>query len=147
MNIFIRHAQPQDFDFIFRFISELEQEVFDVDLFRRVYEKNINNSDYAYYIAISDNSPVGCISFHSQYLLHHCGKVGEIQEFYVEPENRNKGIGKLLMQEIFSWALKNNIINVEVTSNKMRIENAMIYEHLGFQMTHNKFTMKLNDEL
>jgi (aminoalkyl)phosphonate N-acetyltransferase len=31
--------------------------------------------------------------------------------------------------------------SIEVTSNKLRTENVQVYEHLGFRLTHNKFTI------
>lgn len=37
----------------------------------------------------------------------------------------------------------NNIVSIEVTSNKKRIENINIYERTGFRLTHNKFVKEL----
>jgi PhnO protein len=141
--ICITQAQPNDAGVIFKFICELENQTFDFVSFLDVYNKNINNPQNIYYIAFSDNSPAGFISFHTQYLLHHCGKVGEIQEFFVDPLYRNRGIGKLLFQEIIKFSRTNGIMFIEVTSNKVRTENIMVYSQLGFELTHNKFTMTL----
>jgi PhnO protein len=84
---------------------------------------------------------MGFITFHTQYLLHHIGLVGEIQEFYVTQNFRNKGIGRKLIDEIMEIADQNNLKSIEVTTNKKRIENIAIYENLGFNLSHNKFTI------
>jgi PhnO protein len=141
--ISITQAQPNDAEVIYKFICELENQTFDIASFLEIYNKNISNPENAYYIAFSDNSPAGFISFHTQYLLHHCGKVGEIQEFFVDPLYRNRGIGKLLLQEVLLYSKIKEIKFIEVTSNKLREENVIVYKNLGFQLTHNKFTMIL----
>jgi len=109
-----------------------------------MFLQNINNPEYLYLTAESDSKIIGFISFHTQNLLHHCGKVGEIQEFFILKDFRRKGISKLFMKEIEIFSVENNIVSIEVTSNKKREENVQIYENLGFTLTHNKFTKNLN---
>jgi PhnO protein len=84
---------------------------------------------------------VGFITFHTQNLLHHCGLVGEIQEFYIIPGFRNKGVGRQLINKIMNFADQNKLKSIEVTTNRKRVENITIYENLGFGLTHNKFTI------
>ncbi len=139
--ILIRKADPQDLDTVYEFICNLENEVFDYQIFKCIFDKNLQNPDYVYYVAESNNHVIGFLSFHTQKLLHHCGVVGEIQEFYIDPNFRNQGVGKLLIQEVKAYAEANNLKSIEVTSNKLRTENVPIYEHLGFRLTHNKFTI------
>lgn len=139
-NIVIRRAECSDFEYVHRAICELENEIFEIDSFKLIFNSNIHNSDYVYYILCNNAETIGLISFHTQNLLHHCGRVGEIQEFYIDKEYRNKGLGKLLMQEIESYSLTNDLKSIEVTSNQKRIENIKIYEKYGLKLTHNKFT-------
>ena len=139
-NILIRRATIADLDCIYRFVCELENELFNYDSFGLIFKDNISNSEYAYFVAILNDNVVGFISYHTQNLLHHCGRVGEIQEFYIDKDDRNKGIGKLLMAEIDKYSQINNIESSEITSNLKRIENVTIYNNMGFRLTHNKFT-------
>ena len=137
----IREADLEDLDIVFKFICELENEVFDYQVFKGIFEENLNNRNYVYFIAESDGQVTGFISFHTQKLLHHCGVVGEIQEFCIDSNFRNQGIGKMLIQRVKTYAEANNLKSIEVTSNKIRTENVQVYEHLGFRLTHNKFTI------
>lgn len=137
----VRKTESNDLDIIYRFICDLENEVLDFQLFKIIFEENTQNSNYIYWVAELDYEVVGIISFHTQKLLHHCGIVGEIQEFYINPNFRNQGIGKLLIQEVKAYAKANNFKSIEVTSNKRRTENVQVYEHLGFRLSHNKFTI------
>jgi (aminoalkyl)phosphonate N-acetyltransferase len=137
----IRQVVKQDLDSVYKSICELENEVLDFAVFEKIFNENISNPKNLYLLAENENEDVGFISFHTQNLLHHCGLVGEIQEFFIHQNHRGKGIGRLLINEIKDFADQNNLKSIEVTTNKRRVENVMIYENLGFGLTHNKFTI------
>ncbi|MEN2486792.1 GNAT family N-acetyltransferase [Flavobacterium sp. B11] len=141
----IRKIEPKDLDFVYKAICELENEVLDFEVFKTIFSENILNPKNLYLIAENENEGVGVgvgfISFHTQNLLHHCGFVGEIQEFFIHQKYRGQGVGRLLINEILDFSEKNNLKSIEVTTNKKRVENVAIYENLGFTLSHNKFTI------
>lgn len=137
----IRKVENQDLDFVYQSICELENEVLDFEVFKAIFNENISNKNNLYLLAENENEGVGFISFHMQNLLHHCGLVGEIQEFFIHQKYRGQGIGKQLIEKIMNYADQNNLKSIEVTTNKRRTENVLIYENLGFGLTHNKFTI------
>lgn len=140
-NLQVRIAQTQDLDFVYKSICELENEELDFEVFAAIFNENISNPNNLYLIAEKENEGLGFISFHTQNLLHHCGRVGEIQEFFINENHRGKGIGRQLIQEIMQYAEEHKLKSIEVTTNKRRVENVMIYENLGFTLSHNKFTI------
>ncbi|MDQ6471371.1 GNAT family N-acetyltransferase [Flavobacterium sp. LHD-80] len=140
-NIKIRKIKIRDLDFIYKSICELENEVLDFEVFKEIFNENISNPKNLYLIAENENEGLGFISFHTQNLLHHCGLVGEIQEFFIHQKFRGQGVGRLLINEILNFAEQNNLKSIEVTTNKKRVENVAIYENLGFALSHNKFTI------
>ena len=137
----IRKVQNQDLNFVYKSICELENEELDFQAFKEIFNENIANPNNLYLIAENENQEVGFISFHTQNLLHHCGRVGEIQEFFINENHRGKGIGRQLIEKIMQYAEENKLKSIEVTTNKRRVENVMIYENLGFTLSHNKFTI------
>jgi PhnO protein len=141
LKVNIRKAENHDFDFVYKAICELENEVLDFKVFEEIFNENISNPKNLYLIAENENEGLGFISFHTQNLLHHCGLVGEIQEFFIHQKYRGQGVGRLLINEIKNFATQNNLKSIEVTTNKKRIENVAIYENLGFTLSHNKFTI------
>lgn len=141
LNIKIRKIEKQDLDFVYKSICELENEILDFDVFERIFNENISNPRNVYLIAENESEGLGFISFHTQNLLHHCGLVGEIQEFFIHQKHRGKGVGRLLINEIKNFAEQHNLKSIEVTTNKKRVENVAIYENLGFTLSHNKFTI------
>jgi PhnO protein len=140
-NLKIRKIEKQDLDFVYKAICELENEVLDFKVFEEIFNENISNPKNLYLIAENENEDLGFISFHTQNLLHHCGLVGEIQEFFIHQKYRGQGVGRLLINEIKNFAVQNDLKSIEVTTNKKRIENVAIYENLGFTLSHNKFTI------
>nr|WP_199000247.1 GNAT family N-acetyltransferase [Flavobacterium sp. ASV13] len=144
LNIKTRKIEKQDLDFVYKAICELENEILDFEVFEAIFNENISNPKNLYLIAENENEGLGFISFHTQNLLHHCGLVGEIQEFFIHQNHRGKGVGRQLINEILKYADQNNLKSIEVTTNKRRVENVLIYENLGFGLTHNKFTIYKN---
>ena len=137
----IRKIEKQDLDFVYKAICELENEELDFKVFKDIFNENISNSKNLYLIAENKNEGLGFISFHTQNLLHHCGLVGEIQEFFIDKNHRGKGIGRQLIEKIIQFSDQNNLKSIEATTNRRRVENVLIYENLGFTLSHNKFTI------
>lgn len=140
-NVEIRKVEKQDLDFVYKAICELENEILNFEVFKEIFNENILNPKNVYLIAENENEGLGFISFHTQNLLHHCGLVGEIQEFFIHQKHRGQGVGRQLINEILHYANQNNLKSIEVTTNKRRVENVAIYENLGFTLSHNKFTI------
>lgn len=137
----IRKVKTQDLDFVYKSICELENEELEFELFKKIFNENIHNPYNFYLIAEKENEALGFISFHTQNLLHHCGLVGEIQEFFIRQNHRGKGVGRQLIEKIKQYAEEHKLKSIEVTTNRRRVENVLIYENLGFTLSHNKFTI------
>lgn len=140
-NLQIRKIHSEDLNFIYKSTCELENEELDFEVFAAIFNENIANPNNLYLIAENENEGLGFISFHTQNLLHHCGRVGEIQEFFINENHRGEGIGRQLIEKIMQYAEEHKLKSIEVTTNRRRVENVMIYENLGFKLSHNKFTI------
>lgn len=140
--ITIRQAAESDVIAIYDFICELEEERLDFTAFQEIFDRNLQNPDCHYFLAFDDTVCVGYASVHAQWLLHHCGKVGEIQEMFVVTNYRSKGVGGLLMQELMNVAERENFKILEVTANKKRVDTHRFYERKGLEPTHFKFVKK-----
>ncbi len=140
--ISIRRASDVDAKAIFNFICVLEQTAFNYDDFLELYTINIADADWIYLVAVDENkdSILGYISCHAQLLLHHMGKVFEIQEMFIQENYRGKGIGKLLLVTLEEYLEQHQYISLEVTTNKIREDAIRFYTGCGFKQTHLKFT-------
>ncbi len=139
----LRSAAETDTRIVYQFICSLEEEILDFDIFNKIFILNILNNDYYYIVAESSDNVVGYISCHTQYLLHHCGKVAEIQELFVAEDHRGKGIGKLLVNSIEEKLREAGCVSFEVTANNKRNETHQFYISMGFGFSHKKFIKSL----
>jgi PhnO protein len=139
-SLLIRPATVDDRDVVYEFLCELETAILDRQRFDTCYDQNLANSMVHYFVAeLPDtNEPVGFVSCHIQYLLHHTGKVGEIQELFVKPAHRSQQIGKQLIRALIELADQQNLVNLEVTTNQKRLAAIRFYERELFRVTHSK---------
>ncbi|MGC4102613.1 GNAT family N-acetyltransferase [Ferruginibacter sp.] len=140
----IRTAETGDAESIYQFICQLEETSFDKERFTTMFEANINHAGHYYLVATEQEKIIGFISCHIQQLLHHCAKVAEIQELFVEEAYRKSGVGKLLVHTLEQLLLTNGCINLEVTAQNKRLQTHVFYEQLEFKGTHKKFVKQLS---
>ncbi len=144
MNTEIKLASEQDLEFVYKCICDLENSILNQEVFSKIFTRNLQNTEFAYFIAYYENLKVGFMSIHSQYLLHHVGKVAEIQELFVVEKYRNKNIGAELLKTSIEYCKNNNCVQMEVASNKTRLQAHNFYKKNGFSESHFKFVVKFN---
>lgn len=140
-NLKIRKIEKEDSVFLYDCLCQLKNEKLEFDVIESIFDENRMNHNFHYLIAENEEFKLGIITFHIQNLLHHLGLVGEIQEFFVVERFRGKGIGKQLVNEIFKISEQLNLKSIEVTTNKKKTDNILVYQSLGFNLSHNKFTI------
>lgn len=131
-------ASLPDEPIIYQFICTLEETVLNRAAFRSIFAQNLQNPTIHYFVAEKAGTIVGFISCHVQLLLHHTGCVGEIQELFVQSDMRNQGIGQLLVTEVKALAVRENLVSLEVTTNRKRTDAISFYERALFKQTHVK---------
>jgi PhnO protein len=137
-DVLIRSATPTDEPVIYAFLCELEEMELDRATFTAIFTQNLTNPAVHYLVAEQHDKVVGFVSCHVQWLLHHGGKVGEIQELFVRPDVRNQQIGHQLITALNALAIRENLINLEVTTNQKRTDTVRFYERESFKQTHLK---------
>lgn len=139
----IRPADTGDLPTVYDFLCILEDEVLDQSAFKSVFLHNLANPLIHYLVAEQGGELVGFASCHVQYLLHHGGKVGEIQELFVRSDVRNQRIGHKLVEALETLAYQEGFVNLEVTTNQKRIDTIRFYERENFKSTHLKLVKML----
>lgn len=140
----LKPVLSSDVELCFQFINELENGELDFERFKQVFELNLSNPQIQYFLINDEGQNVGFISLHFQWLLHHTGKIGEIQEFFIIETYRNKGLGQKVIDAMILIAKENDFELLEVSTNKKRKANLEIYQKFGFNSSHFKFTMPID---
>ena len=140
----IRLATAADFRSVYDSINLLEDEIMDEAVQHELFLRNLANPDIIYLLAFTDNVAVGLLGCHIQNLMHHGGRIGEIQEMIVADSVRGMGVGKQLVNAVGELAKNRNVVQLEVTSRLSRTHAHRFYEREGFAFTHKKFTLPLD---
>lgn len=140
----IRKVEQKDMITIYEQICLLEDTKFDIAEFEKIFYQNLEDKNILYYLGETTNGIVlGFISCHIQNLLHHCGKVAEIQELFVKDAYRGQGIGAQMVKFVEGALLVLNCLSLEVTAQNKRIQTHEFYKKMGFEHTHLKFTKNI----
>ncbi len=142
--IHIREATPSDAPVVYDFLCILEEMTLDTTAFQAVYDRNLANPCVHYLVAELAGEVIGFVSCHVQFLLHHCGRVGEIQELFVHPDYRQRGIGHDLVAAVESLVSRENCLNLEVTTNQKRQDTIRFYERESFRLSHYKLVKPIS---
>lgn len=139
----LRPATESDLDFVHRLVCELEDRTFDRELFRSLFMQNLSNHMVAYSIVSLDGVDCGFVSVHTQTLLHHCGRIAEIQELVVAEPFRSRKVGQQVLRLVREACTADGISQLEVCTNRKRTQAQRFYLANGFLDTHHKFCLTL----
>ncbi|KYC46786.1 MAG: aminoalkylphosphonic acid N-acetyltransferase [Candidatus Methanofastidiosum methylothiophilum] len=140
-----RLATENDIEYIYSMICELEDVIFDYEIFSSNYFINIRSKIIKYYILQFNEMNCGFLSLYFNRLLHHNGVVIEIQELIVSKEFRGNKIGENIIKEVVKIAKMENVSQIEVCTNKARDRTKQFYKKCNFKETHYKYTMAIEN--
>ena len=114
-----------------------------IDSFSKNYNKKINESIFSSdevdgIVALEEGNVLGYASIH--YLKKITRKSGIIEDVVVKENQRGKGIGKLLVNNLIEKAKKNNCDKIILSSSE---KNLKFYQKLGFQKNEFEMIMRI----
>ncbi|MBW7982753.1 aminoalkylphosphonate N-acetyltransferase [Enterobacillus tribolii] len=144
--ITLRAATSADTEYVYALICELEQTRFDFHRFSAGYLNNLADPHLYYALAWEHDRPLGFISLHLQFHLHHANWIAEIQELVVAADARGKGVGKRLLGWAETTARKQGAEQTELSTSVRRHDAHRFYQREGYKNTHLRFTKPLPGE-
>ena len=114
-----------------------------IDSFSKNYDKKINESIFSSdevdgIVALEKGNVIGYASIH--YIKKITRKSGIIEDVVVKENQRGKGIGKLLLNNLIEKAKKNNCDKIILSSSE---KNLKFYQKLGFQKNEFEMIMRI----
>ncbi|MEC4673661.1 MAG: GNAT family N-acetyltransferase [Nitrospirota bacterium] len=148
MNTEIRQASPSDSSSIAMLVIDLLSEImtntgdphFRLDLvsIKERLEEWLLRDTYVAFVAVTPESEhvLGFITLCESYALYAEGVIGTIPEFYVRPESRSQGVGRLLLDHSIVHARNKGWRRLEVTTPPLPVfeKTFRFYEHQGFSI-------------
>jgi len=142
-NLIIRKCTKEDADAVYKIICQLEGENPSFEEFDEVFLANLKKPEFHYIIAESNSKVIGFAGMYIQQLLHHTGKVAEIQEFFIDPLHRNRGFGEELLWHLRDIAGAEQCKYLEISCNIVRDKAYVFFSNRGMNPTHRKFTERI----
>ena len=114
-----------------------------IDSFSKNYDKIINESIFSSdevdgIVALEKGNVLGYASIH--YINKITRKSGIIEDVVVKENQRGKGIGKLLVNNLIEKAKNNNCDKIILSSSE---KNLKFYQKLGFQKNEFEMIMRI----
>ena len=114
-----------------------------IDSFSKNYDKKINESIFSSdevdgIVALEKGNVLGYASIH--YINKITRKSGIIEDVVVKENQRGKGIGKLLVNNLIEKAKNNNCDKIILSSSE---KNLKFYQKLGFQKNEFEMIMRI----
>ena len=100
----------------------------DNDSFKRV----LDNPRNFVYVADDENRLVGFASFSVRDVIRYPKPISELDELFIDPWQRKKGIGRQLMQVVEEKAKELNCYRVFIESQYQHKDGHAFYEALGY---------------
>lgn len=135
----IRKAKETDLEFVKLLVEELEEQKFELEIFKEIYFKNLVNTEVHYFVAEVNNEIVGFMSIFESTPLHHCHKLAEIQELIIREKHRGLSIGKEFIELATKLGQEKDWLQIELSSHMKRLKAHSFYMRNGFNRRHFKF--------
>jgi len=84
-------------------------------------------------LAREDRMIIGVTYLATILSAEHCGKVGWLEELYVLPEYRSKGVGSALLTEVIERARGLGIVAIDLEVDAAHRRAEELYRHFGFR--------------
>ena len=100
----------------------------------RVLEQVVSDDSHGFLLLASRGSqPVGVAYVAIILSAEHCGKVGWLEELYVAPKHRSKGVGRALLGAVIKQARELGIIAIDLEIDAAHRRAARLYRRFGFR--------------
>lgn len=107
-------------------VYEIEKRSFSSPWSESIFEKLNNVPCIRFFVAVENDKIVGYCG------LNHVVDESQIINIAVCPDNRNRGIGDMLMNKMIDYALKNSIVILMLEVRQSNVSALSLYKKYGF---------------
>ncbi|WP_108808889.1 GNAT family N-acetyltransferase [Aquimarina spinulae] len=106
----------------------------DINKYRSYLKERLQNKEANAYLAIDDNTnnPLGFVLNYHSFSSVSLGRIVVLNDLFVMPEYRKKGIAERLINSAFDLAKQVGAIRVDLGTGKDNYTAQRLYEKIGF---------------
>lgn len=139
----MRKAQSEDARFVYERMCDLEERVFDWQVFEPLYLEQLKDETMDSLIFEVDGKRAGYAAVRYGTYLHHCVRTAELIELNVDETRRDQGIGQAFFEEIVRLAKEKGCAELALATNQKRKRAHRFYEKNGMKATHFTYTKNI----
>lgn len=139
----MRRAQSEDARFVYERMCDLEERVFDWQVFEPLYLEQLKDETMDSLIFEVDGKRAGYAAVRYGTYLHHCVRTAELIELDVDETRRDQGIGQAFFEEIVRLAKEKGCVELALATNQKRKRAHRFYEKNGMKATHFTYTKNI----
>ena len=143
----IREMNVEDIEELAELYKQFWDEESKVKKMRNKFAELKNNDHYIYLSAVKDEKLVGSmLGIICKSLYGECAPFLVIEDFIVDKDYRQQGVGSALMEEMEDYAAKRDCTHILLVTERERKGAIKFYESCGFQKgTHQGFKKKIEN--
>jgi ribosomal protein S18 acetylase RimI-like enzyme len=129
-----RPCRSEDFDAVLVLLKQLwPEKSFDPDALRTVFNRALTSDTQAYICSADDDKVIGFGSLTIKNNLWQEGYLAHVDELVVDAEYRSRGVGTILLEQLFVIARQRGCGRIELDSGFHRADAHCFYERQGFE--------------
>jgi PhnO protein len=136
----IKAIEPIHEKQVYALICELQNSTLDTEKFQAIFALQGQIEGFFRVGYFENEQLVGYMSLRIEWHLHHVARIMEIQELVVQTQFRGKGIGGKLLTHAKEVAEELGVYQIELSSNRLRVDAHRFYAREGFLCNHFKFS-------
>jgi len=128
----VRPAEERDIEWLVRLAEEFMAGGVPRETRLRILKENLRRSDYVLLVAESGSETIGFVDLWIIEDFVHGSKLGYIQNLYVTPTYRRRGIATSLLTELIKLSRERKVCEIHVVTEPNNVAAVRLYKRCGF---------------
>jgi ribosomal protein S18 acetylase RimI-like enzyme len=136
----LRRADPDDVELIVPLFDGYRQfygQPSDPARARAFIGERLSRGESVIFLAMEDGEPLGFTQLYPVFSSTHCRPLWILNDLYVAPEARRRGVARMLMDQARDHAVETGACGIQLETAHTNSNAQRLYESLGYQMDKN----------
>jgi ribosomal protein S18 acetylase RimI-like enzyme len=136
----LRRADPDDVELIVPLFDGYRQfygQPSDPARARAFIGERLSRGESVIFLAVEDGEPLGFTQLYPVFSSTHCRPLWILNDLYVAPEARRRGVARMLMDQARDHAVETGACGIQLETAHTNSSAQRLYESLGYQMDKN----------
>jgi ribosomal protein S18 acetylase RimI-like enzyme len=136
----LRRADPDDVELIVPLFDGYRQfygQPSDPARARAFIGERLSRGESVIFLAMEDGEPLGFTQLYPVFSSTHCRPLWILNDLYVAPEARRRGVARMLMDQARDHAVETGACGIQLETAHTNSSAQRLYESLGYQMDKN----------